>query len=134
MVDREAIEAVINDYLTAYEAHDAQGCANVYSEDAIVLSPWGPPLFGPAAVAAAHEEWFREGERNKVMTIERLDLDNDTATCLVSYAADLPGDGDDPLRAFGASLNTLRRQAGGGWKIVSTSLNELEHKFKGSVP
>ena len=122
--DRDQIHALIAQYLDAYEARDAAGCVALYTEDACILSPWGPPVRGQKAIAGAHLEWFEEGETNKVMQIADLRIDAALAICLVRYAADIPAE-DGPTRVFGASLNALCRQPGGGWKISHTSLSEL---------
>jgi len=131
MDDSTAIRDVIARYLTAYESHDSTGCGAVYTKDAILLSPWGPPLFGPDAIAAAHVDWFKEGETNKVMTIVDLIVDSESASCLLHYEADVPGDNGTTEKVFGASLNTLRRKPDGIWKIHHTSLNELEDRPTG---
>jgi len=122
--DSDQIHALIAQYLDAYEARDAAGCVAVYTEDARILSPWGPPIRGENAIIAAHLNWFEEGETNKVMQIADLRIDAALAICLVRYGADIPAD-DGPTRVFGASLNALCRQPAGGWKISHTSLSEL---------
>lgn len=122
--DADQIRALIARYLDAYEARDAAGCAALFTEDARILSPWGPPIRGKRAIAAAHLEWFEDGETNKVMDIADLRIGAALAICLVTYGADIPAD-DGPTRVFGASLNALCRQPEGGWKISHTSLHEL---------
>ena len=131
MDDATAIRDLIAGYLAAYERHDAAGCGAVYSDDAIALSPWGPPLFGSAAITAAHVEWFKEGETNKVMTIDDLVVDGDSGICLLHYEADVPGDNGETCKAFGASLNAMQRQSEGVWKIRHTSLNEFTDRPTG---
>ena len=126
MNDLDRIRQVIADYLRAYEGRDATGCAAVYASDALVVSPWGSPVRGTGPIAAAHTGWFGENETNKIMTIEDLEISGDLAMCLVRYAADVPGDNGQQAKTFGCSLNTLRRQPDGNWKICHTSLNELE--------
>lgn len=124
MGDEAQIRALIAAYLSAYESRDAAGCTAVYTEDARILSPWGPPVSGQKAIEAAHLNWFEEGETNKTMTIEDLRIDGDLAVCLVRYSADIPA-ADGPARVFGASLNALCRKQDGNWKFSHTSLTEL---------
>ncbi|MFT7594670.1 MAG: hypothetical protein ACI8R4_001993 [Paracoccaceae bacterium] len=131
MDDATAIREVIATYLAAYQRRDAAGCGAVYTNDAIALSPWGPPIFGSAAIAAAHIDWLEEGETNKVMTIVDLVVDGDTGICLLHYEADVPGDTGETDKAFGASLNTLQRQPDSLWKIRHTSLNEFTDRPTG---
>ena len=125
MTDDEAqIRGLIAAYFSAYESRDAAGCTAVYTEDARILSPWGPPVNGQKAIAATHLDWFEEGETNKTMTIEDLRIDGDLAVCLVRNSADIPA-AEGPARVFGASLNALCRQQDGDWKFSHTSLTEL---------
>jgi len=126
MNDRPRIKALIDGYLAAYENHDGVGCASFYTQGALVLSPWGAPLRGRSAIADAHRDWFAEGERNKVMTIQDLKIDGKLAVCLLRYNAET-----DNGPVFGASLHTLERQSDGGWKIQYTSLHGLEDETTG---
>ena len=125
LTDRNQIESLVEHYLAAYEGHDAKSCTAVYTSDARVLSPWGPPANGHTAIEAAHLAWFEDGETNKQMHIEDLIIVGDLAICLIRFEADIPGTEGDTQRFHGASLNALRRQTGGSWKISHTSLNEL---------
>lgn len=129
---RSEFQRVIDQYLAAYEAHDSAGCAALYGEDAIILSPFGPPAIGREAIRAAHRAWFDEDETGKTMTVLRASIEGDTGHCLVAYAADVPGDAG-PQRAHGASLNTLSR-VDGRWRLTHTSLNELENDIAGHLP
>jgi ketosteroid isomerase-like protein len=111
-------------YLTAYEARNAAGCGDAYTENALLLSPWGPPVRGPQAISAAHLIWFEEDETNKFMTIADLEIDGNLAICLVKYSTEVSAE-KGSARVFGASLNTLQRQPDGNWKFRFTSLTEL---------
>lgn len=121
MTDEERIQELVARYLAAYAAQDAAGCAALYDEVGVILSPWAPPVHGPARIARTHETWFADGETNKTMEIADLVVSGDIAVCLLHFAADMPG-GD---RVEGTSLNSLKRQADGGWKFLHTSLNML---------
>ena len=119
--DTGRIRALVEAYASAYEAHDARVCADIFTGDALVVSPWGPPTRGTEAIAATHLDWFAEGERNKEMTVEDLVIDGDLAFCLLRFAADVPAG-----RSNGVSLNSLRRQSDGGWRISHCCLCELD--------
>jgi len=120
-----AIRAAISSYLAAYEAKDAKVCASFYTGDAWVVSPWGAPLHGRAAIQAAHLEWFEAEEHNKIMDIIDLRIASSMAQCLVRYAADVPGE-TGPEHEFGVSLNGFALEADGKWRITHSSLNELQ--------
>lgn len=122
MTDEERIQTLVDRYHAAYAARDATGCAALYDEAGVILSPWEPPIHGPARIARTHENWFAEGETNKTMEIADLVVSGDIAVCVLHFAADLPG-GE---KAEGTSLNSLTRQPDGEWKFLHTSLNMLD--------
>lgn len=129
---RAEIQPVIDRYLAAYAAHDADACAALYSDDAVVISPFGPPAIGRAEIAAAHRAWFADGETGKTMTVLRAGIAGDIGHCLVAFSADVPGD-TAPERFHGASLNTLIRTAE-GWRLTLTSLNATEDDLTRRLP
>ena len=81
---------------------------------------------GHRSIQNVHVDWFEENETDKIMLIEDLEISGDLAVCLLRYAADVPGEKGQKAKAFGCSLNTLRRQPDGNWKICHTILSELE--------
>lgn len=131
MDNKAAIRDAATCYLAAYESHDSIGCGAVYAEDAIGLSPWGPPFIEPDAIAAAHVEWVKEGETNRVMTIVDLVVDGETGVCLLHHKVDISGKSGMTKKIFSASLNTLRCQPDSHWKRRHTNLNELEDRPTG---
>lgn len=128
---QDAFRAVIDRYLAGYENHDAQACASQYTPGGKIFSPWGDPVTGTKAIKALHEEWFSEGETDKVMTIFDAHADGNTGYFLVRYSANVPDKTGGSERVFGSSLNTLARQPGGQWKIQHTSINELDNEETG---
>ena len=119
-------QSVMDRYLDRYAAHDADGCASFYAENAVILSPYGPPAIGRTTIRDEHAAWFLEGETNKSMTVLEAANGGTTGFCLVAYSADIAGE-QGPTRVYGASLNTLTKDKDGSWLICQTSLNELEH-------
>jgi uncharacterized protein (TIGR02246 family) len=127
MTDEEQTQRLVDQYLAAYTAHDAAGCAALYDEAGVILSPWEPPVHGPERIARTHETWFAEGETDKTMEISDLVVSGDIAVCLLHFAANMP----DGSKAEGTSLNSLKRQPDGGWKLLHTSLNMLDAATSG---
>lgn len=126
MTDAQQIQALVERYLSAYTAQDAAGCADIYDENAVLLSPWTPPAHGPAAIARIHQDWFAEGETNKMLEIADLVVAGDLAICLLHFRSDVPGQDGAWHKAEGTSLNSLRRRPAVGWKMLHTSLNMLQ--------
>ena len=126
MSAKDQFQHVMDRYLDRYAAHDASGCAACYMDDGIILSPYGPPVIGRAAIRDEHAAWFLEDESNKTMTVLDAALDGATGFCLVAYSADIAGQ-DGATRVHGASVNTMTKDTAGNWLIRQTSLNELDH-------
>lgn len=122
----EVLQTVMDQYLAAYEAHDSVACADFYTENGVIISPFGPPCVGRPAIEAEHSAWFEDGETNKTLTVLQASISGSTGFCLVSYSADVPSDAG-VKRVYGASLNALEKDAAGTWLLRHTSLNELEH-------
>ncbi len=125
MSNKLEVLQLIETYLANYQAEDAAGCAACYTQDGQILSPYGPPIIGRAAIAAAHGEWFLENEENKKMDVQFLRTERSIGFCLAVYEADVPGQDRGIEKQRGTSLITLER-SNEGWKIWHTSLNPLE--------
>ena len=117
-------QAVIDRYLAAYEAEDAEGCAAFQAEDGEIVSPFGPPAQGRPEIAALHRDGFAEGVTDKVMTVIRAGIDGALGYYLVRYAAEVPGVAGIPEQSRGLTLNVMQRRSDGHWTIKPTSLNE----------
>ena len=49
-------------WMEAFNSHDAEALAALYTEDAVVLPPNEPAIFGRDAIRATHQEMFAEGD------------------------------------------------------------------------
>ncbi|WP_422039322.1 YybH family protein [Roseibium sp.] len=117
MSDEQEFQSVFDAYVGCYRSADAAGCAALFSHDAELFSPYGPPAVGRAAIEAAHLEWFDEDAVNKKIEVRGAGRSGDLGWCLALYS-----EGDE---GQGTSLNVLQRQAGGNWLILRCSLNEI---------
>ncbi len=131
MTDLDAIPALFARYLTAYAAGDADGVAATFAADGKLFTPFGPPAFGRAAIAATHAEWFLDGERDKILRVIECDAEGAMGHALVGFAATVDAEDDRSGRIFGMSLNTLRRNDAGDWLIRQCCLNMLDTPPKG---
>ena len=109
---------MLDGYLTAYAARDAEVCAETYCTDGEIHSLFGPKVAGRAAIQALHVEWFSTSEKNKRLDILSADARDDLGYVLLRYAADTPEGSES-----GTSLNVLARDSAGQWQIRFTSLN-----------
>jgi len=123
----EDVDGLVTALLDALQRHDAAACAALFTEDAVLLSPWGPPAHGAAEIRATHQGWFDEGERNKRLRLLDAGASGDLGYCLLAWAGDyLQPDGSCTTHS-GRSVNVLRRSADGRWKICLSSLNADPH-------
>ena len=72
---------LVDAYLVAYRAQDADGCARTFTEDGALFSPYGPPARGRAAIAATHMEWFTEVEEGKRLEVLEFNRDGASGYC-----------------------------------------------------
>ncbi len=107
---------LFDEYVTCYRAGDPAGCASIYSLDAELYSPFGPPAIGRAAIAATHKEWVAEGAAGKQIKVMSAGCSGDLGWCVAIYSEGKTGSG--------TSMNILARQLDGSWSITHCSLNE----------
>lgn len=115
MSELTKVEALWRTYAEAYRRADAAGCAAIFTEDCLLMSPYGPLAVGRAAVADLHNAWVAEGGAGKVLDVVRFDQDGDLAWALVRYSEE-----DES----GLSLNVMQRQSDGSWLVHICSLND----------
>ncbi len=58
--DKAVLEAGTNTWIEAFNAHDADALASLYSEDAVLLPPNEPAVFGRDAIRATNKEMLAE--------------------------------------------------------------------------
>lgn len=120
---REGVEALVTKLLEALRQHDAAGCAALFTDDGSILSPYGAEVRGQDAIKATHKDWFDEGETNKRLDLIDVGASGDVGYCVLAYAGDyLQPDGSYTSES-GKSVNVLKQQSNGDWKIHISSLN-----------
>ena len=119
---KEDLQQLMDAYGAAYQARDAQSCANAYEERATILTPWDPPATGREQILALHREWFQEPDENKTLAVVDAGADGDLAYCTVAYSADLRQADGTTIRERGSNLSVLARNEDGQWRIRYSSL------------
>jgi len=115
MLKKDEMQAFLNRMAAAYVAGDAKACAEMFSENAQLHSPFGPPAIGRAAIETLHVEWTAE-PGSKRFTILDCGSGETLAWCLCRFSE---GDvGDD-----GISLIVLERGPAGDWLVRSCCLH-----------
>jgi ketosteroid isomerase-like protein len=106
--------AVVGEYLRAYIAQDADGCARTFTPDGALFSPFGPPAIGRAAIAATHSDWFALEESDKRLEIQEFYESGESGHCLLRWSARIPDGGEASgfCVARGMSLAVLKLTGG----------------------
>jgi uncharacterized protein (TIGR02246 family) len=120
---REGIGALVTKLLAASREHNAEECAALFTEDGSILSPYGVEVRGQKAIEATHKEWFDQGEANKRLELLECDAGGDVGYCILAYAGDYPQPDGSYTTESGKSVNVLRQQPNGEWRIHVSSLN-----------
>ncbi|MBK0400364.1 nuclear transport factor 2 family protein [Limibaculum sp. M0105] len=115
------LKGLIEDYLSAYAAHDAHGCAAVYAPDGVIMTPFEPIVTGRPAIQSVHRDWFDDSEREKRIDIVEYHSDGFYAHCLLHWSVIVDGPDGLPTQEGGCSLNILECRQG-EWLITRTAL------------
>ena len=113
---RDELQAVFDQYVTAYQTGDAHGCAAVFLPDAQLMSPYGPTASGRDAIEAQHVDWTRAGGEGKRLEIVAFGGSGDVARALAAFS-------EGEATGEGTSLCVFERQPDGRWLIRMCSLN-----------
>ncbi|CDX39509.1 conserved hypothetical protein [Mesorhizobium plurifarium] len=73
-------------YVAAYRLGDAAGCAAIFTEDAEVHSPYGPPARGRPAIEALHGIWVQHAGPNKTLQVIEAGSSENLAWTLTVYS------------------------------------------------
>jgi uncharacterized protein (TIGR02246 family) len=116
----EALNAV---WLEAFSRGDAEACADLWTENGAIYSPYGPPAIGREAIKQAHQDWLSAGEINKNLEILEAGGDGNTAFLVASYSGDYPTEDGGYETESGKVVNVCTRHPDGRWKFHIGSLN-----------
>ena len=119
---QEELQVLYDRYVAAYRAKDADGCAAVFTQEAKLLSPYGPVAIGRDHIRDIHKEWLQDEGENKVLTVVEAGSDGEIAWCLARFSEGGGSGGDDDGNGY--SLNVFERHAESGWLIRMCSLND----------
>lgn len=94
-MSNDKLMKLVDAYLAAYRAQDADGCARAFTTDGALFSPFGPPARGRAAIAETHSEWFTLQEEDKSLEVSEFCENGESGHCLLSWSARVPNK-DEP--------------------------------------
>ena len=117
--DVEAIRALGDQWLKAYETRDADAVAALFTKDAWVMPRGRPPLKGRDAIRASVAA---SSDRRKItlwIEEEELVVTGDWAWTIGAFTITLgsPEDDQPPVSSSGRAMLIYKREADGDWRI-----------------
>lgn len=115
--DRRGVDAVLADYVRSNHQRDADGLAELYTSDALLLPPDEPPVVGHDAIK---EFWADGVEPGLQLDPLRVEVTGDQAAIVSRYT--VPARDDVPADS-GKCVLLLKRESFGRWKITTDIWN-----------
>ena len=119
MAIKDELQLLFDKYVAAYRLGDAEGCAAIFADNAVLISPYGPSAWGRDGIRETHRHWTTEGGGRKQIEVKEAGVSGDLAWCLAEFS-------EGEVTGEGTSLNVMERQPDGGWLIRLCSLNDRD--------
>jgi ketosteroid isomerase-like protein len=122
----DPILASVDSFMAAFLKNDVATIVSFYCDDAVMMPPNEPTLFGKAELVEWHNEYF---SAFRVLTFDRTEREvtmlNDWAIERWSYLVAIQSlDGQDRIRDDGRVL-TVWKKEGDRWRIAQTMFNSI---------
>ena len=115
--DEQAIREMIETWLRASKAGDAEKVLTLMSDDVVFLTPGQPPMRGKEAFAASQGAFLQNIELEASSEIQEIRVFGDWAYTWTKLAITVtPKNGGDSVRRSGNTLSILRKE-NGRWVI-----------------
>ncbi|TGD41613.1 hypothetical protein EEB11_17830 [Pseudotabrizicola sediminis] len=115
MTLRDKIQGWLDRMARSYAAGDSGACADMFTEDATLHSPFAPPARGRIEIETLHRDWTGTATAKRFY-IRSFGGSGDIAWVLARFS-----EGDT---GTGTTLAVLDRSADTGWLCKACSLNE----------
>jgi len=100
-----------------WNAADVDGLLDLYEEGAVYVPVAGQTLVGHAQIRAMLEQATAAGIRNRLELLNLVEL-GDLALERTRWTSETPIADQGTVEASGLSTVVLRRQPGGGWRMI----------------
>ncbi len=125
--DFEMIQAVTNEFVTAWINGDAEGCANTYSENAVFMVPDQPSYHGRATIKDFYEKNFnKRNDSTQIQmteTVKEVFVLDDWA--VIRGSGSLQNDYEEARGTYKWMILS-KKQPNGKWESVWDIYNDVE--------
>jgi len=117
MTIKDELQLFMNTMAVSYSAGNSLECAEMFTSDAKLISPYAPSARGRKEIEELHKTWT-EGVGNKKLLVIDAGGSGDVAWCLAKFS-------EGEVTGEGTSLCIFERQQDSNWLIRICSLNEV---------
>lgn len=115
--DADVLAIVREEWISVYNAGDAAGLTNHFTEDAVLLNPGEPIVTGHDSLEATFEDWFSGPSRKLEILSSEVRSVGDLAVERADYTV-RASDSPHTVVATGKYVMAWQRSSDGTWKIV----------------
>lgn len=115
--DIQAINALRDQFATAYNSSDAAAAAACFADDVVLMLPDRPALEGKQAIQAALEDFFKQNAAKMVHIPLETQVAGDWAYDRGNITETVTPKAGKPIERPVKYLVILKRQPDGSWKI-----------------
>lgn len=117
--DIEAINNFRDELVAAHNRNDAAGVADLFTADAVLMSPNQPAQVGKQAIESLYQGAFDQNTAELTLASDQTEVTGDWAFDRGTYAVTLtPKAGGEAVQDNGKYLVLLQRQADGSWRLT----------------
>ena len=120
-LDRQAAEALVEDFDRAANAEDVDALMAIFVDDPVSLPPNVPPATGRDAVRDYWASFFAQGDLQVDNVLVDLHTSGDLAVARGSYELTITPAEGEPIQDAGKWVAWWRRGADGTWKALGNA-------------
>ncbi len=115
--DIKAIRKLINDFCAAHKYDDGAKLAEFYSDDAMLMPPGEPMVFGKQAIASRYQQDIKKFTAELTTTPDEIEVSGNLAFVRGTFTIRLtPKTEGDKIEATFKFIEILRKGTNGSWK------------------
>jgi uncharacterized protein (TIGR02246 family) len=120
MPDTSGVDTLRSAWVDAFNAGDMATLRTLYTDDAVVMPEYQPPVTGPDAIVNMYEQMTMQATPHITLSPSETEVAGDWAYDRGQFTMTMTprAEGASPMTENGSYLVILRRQADGTWKLA----------------